>query len=75
MDNIERASVKIKQCGIIAILRGDFSVEDMFRVGEALLAGTVTVMEATLNSPSALKAIPQLRQHFGVEMLIGAGTV
>ena len=60
---------------MIAILRGDFSVEDMFRIGEALLAGTVTVMEATLNSPSALTAIPKLRQHFGDAMLIGAGTV
>ena len=75
LNNIERASTLIKRCGIIAILRGDFSVEDMFRIGEALLAGTVTVMEATLNSPSALTAIPKLRQHFGDAMLIGAGTV
>ncbi|MCI0552496.1 MAG: bifunctional 4-hydroxy-2-oxoglutarate aldolase/2-dehydro-3-deoxy-phosphogluconate aldolase [Anaerolineae bacterium] len=75
MDSIEAAREKIKQSGIIAILRGDFSVEDMIRLGEALIAGTVTVMEVTLNSPAALTALPQLRDHFGDEMLVGAGTV
>ena len=75
MDKIETASQQIKQCGIIAILRGDFSIDDMLHIGETLLAGTVTVMEVTLNSPSALTALPQLRHHFGEEMLVGAGTV
>ena len=75
MNSIESASEKIKQTGIIAILRGDFSVEDTIRLGEALIAGTVKVMEVTLNSPSALTALPQLRKHFGDEMLVGAGTV
>ena len=73
MDSITAAE-KIKKSGIIAILRGDFSVEDMIRIGEALSAGTVTVMEVTLNSPSALTALPKLREHFGEGMLVGAGT-
>lgn len=75
MDKIETASGQIKQSGVIAILRGDFSVKDMLRIGEALMAGTITVMEVTLNSPSSLTALPQMRHHFGDEMLIGAGTV
>ena len=75
MDSAKAASTKIKQSGIIAILRGDFSVEDMLRIGEALTRGEVNVMEVTLNSSSALIALPELRQHFGDEMLIGAGTV
>ena len=75
MDSIEAASEKIKQSGIIAILRGDYSAEDMIRIGEALIIGTVKVMEVTLNSPSALTALPKLRDHFGNEMLVGAGTV
>ena len=75
MNSIESASEKIKQTGIIAILRGDFSAEDTIRLGEALIAGTVRVMEVTLNSPSALTALPQLRKHFGDEMMVGAGTV
>ncbi len=73
--NIESTSQRIKQAGIIAILRGDYSVDDLLRIGDALLAGTVTVMEVTLNSPSALTALPELREHFGDEMLVGAGTV
>ena len=68
-------AVKIKACGIIAIIRGDFSVDDTLRIGDALFAGAVTVMEVTLNSPSALESLPKLRDHFGDEMLIGAGTV
>lgn len=75
MDSIEAASEKIKQGGIIAILRGDFSTADMIRIGEALMTGTITVMEITLNSPSALTSLPQIHEHFRDEMLIGAGTV
>lgn len=73
--SIETTSATIKQAGIIAILRGDFSVADMLRIGDALLAGSVSIMEVTLNSPFALQALPQLREHFGNQMLIGAGTV
>lgn len=69
------ASRWIKQCGIIAIIRGDYSADDTLRIGDALLAGGVTVMEVTLNSPSALTALPKLRGHFEETMLVGAGTV
>ena len=75
MDSVESTSQRIKQNGIIAILRGDFSSDDMLRIGDALLAGTVKVMEVTLNSPAALGALPKLREHFRTEMLVGAGTV
>ena len=75
MDSVESTSQRIKQNGIIAILRGDFSIDDMLRIGDALLAGTVKVMEVTLNSPAALGALPKLREHFRTEMLVGAGTV
>ncbi|HZM24922.1 MAG TPA: bifunctional 4-hydroxy-2-oxoglutarate aldolase/2-dehydro-3-deoxy-phosphogluconate aldolase [Anaerolineales bacterium] len=75
MHSVEAASEKIKQSGVIAILRGDFLVEDMIRIGEALRTGTITVMEVTLNSPSALTALPKLRDHFRDGMLVGAGTV
>lgn len=75
MDTIESTSQCIKQAGIIAILRGDFTVDELLRIGEALLAGTITAMEVTLNSPSALTALPKLRERFGDDMLVGAGTV
>lgn len=75
MNNIETTSQKIKASGIVAILRGDYFVEDCLHIGEALLAGGVTAMEITLNSPSALTILARLREHFGNEMLTGAGTV
>ncbi len=75
MEPIEKVSSQIKECGIIAILRGDFSTADMLRICEALLAGGVNVMEVTLNSTSALDALPRLREHFADKMLVGAGTV
>ncbi len=75
MSKIEGTAQKIKQCGIIAIIRGDFSVDEMLRICTALLAGSVTVAEVTLNSPAVLNALPKLRKHFGRELLLGAGTV
>jgi 2-dehydro-3-deoxyphosphogluconate aldolase / (4S)-4-hydroxy-2-oxoglutarate aldolase len=73
--NIEQASQKIKSCGIVAIIRGDYSVNDMLRISTALLAGSVSVVEVTLNTPAVLEALPKLRNHFGDDLLIGAGTV
>src|SRR5262245_23631358 len=75
MGSIEEISEKIKHRGIIAILRGDFSVDDILRISEALLAGKVTVIEVTMNSRAALTSLPRLRDQFGDEMLVGAGTV
>jgi 2-dehydro-3-deoxyphosphogluconate aldolase/(4S)-4-hydroxy-2-oxoglutarate aldolase len=75
MDFVEATSQQIKQSGIVAIIRGDYSVDDTLRIGEALLSGGVTAMEVTLNSPTALAALPQLRKQFDGTMLIGAGTV
>ncbi len=45
MGSIESTSEKIKQSGIIAILRGDFSVDDILRIGDVLLKGIVTLIE------------------------------
>jgi 2-dehydro-3-deoxyphosphogluconate aldolase/(4S)-4-hydroxy-2-oxoglutarate aldolase len=72
---IEQTSQLIKQAGLIAILRGGFTVDDMIRIGEALRLGGVTTMEVTLNSTNALAALPKLREYFGTSMLVGAGTV
>ena len=74
-NTIETSTQKIKQAGIIAILRGDYSTDEFLRIGEALLAGSITVMELTLNSPNALASLPQLLDHFGDRLLVGAGTV
>src|SRR5512138_3204328 len=73
--SIDTSSQQIKECGIIAIVRGDFSVNDTLRIGDALLRGNLNILEITLNSPIALQALPKLREYFKEYMLVGAGTV
>ncbi|MEM7130157.1 MAG: bifunctional 4-hydroxy-2-oxoglutarate aldolase/2-dehydro-3-deoxy-phosphogluconate aldolase [Chloroflexota bacterium] len=59
---------------IVAIVRLD-SGELLIEVTEALLAGGISVIEFTLTTPGALKAIEQTVTQFGERVLIGAGTV
>jgi len=66
---------RIKELGIIAIIRGSFTVQEMMGIGDALLAAPVLTMEVTLNTPSALDAIRDLRARYGKNMVVGAGTV
>jgi len=73
--SIHLAVERIKQTGLIAIVRGDFSVSKIVKVGAALVSAQLNVMEVTLNSADALAAIAQLRREFGERLLVGAGTV
>ena len=72
---IDEATRRIKQDGIIAIIRGDYPLPRILDTGEALLAGGVTIGEVTLNSPGCLEAIPKLRGRFADRLIVGAGTV
>lgn len=73
--SIHLAVERIKQTGLIAIVRGDFSVSKIVKVGAALVSAQLNVMEVTLNSADALAAIAKLRREFGERLLVGAGTV
>ncbi len=66
---------RIKDEGIVAIVRGDFPSHKILEIGDALLAAPLPVMEVTLNTPGALELIGMLRARFGENMIIGAGTV
>lgn len=61
--------------GLIAIVRGDFSVREQEAIAAALLASGVRVLEITLNTTDALPGIGRLNERFSGELLIGAGTV
>jgi len=74
-ESISEIAARIKEIGIIAIIRGSFSIEEMLGIGDALLAAPVLIMEVTLNTPSALDAIRELRDRYGENMVVGAGTV
>jgi Entner-Doudoroff aldolase len=73
--NIEQTISLIKLGRIIAIIRGDFSLDKLIEIGDALLAAPILAMEVTLNTSNALEAIARLRDRAGENMLVGAGTV
>ncbi len=65
---------RIRASGLVAIIRGNFSLSQILAIAEVLAAAT-PIMEVTLNTTSALEAIQALRRQFGDRLLIGAGTV
>jgi 2-dehydro-3-deoxyphosphogluconate aldolase/(4S)-4-hydroxy-2-oxoglutarate aldolase len=69
------AAQRIRQTGLIAIIRGQFSRQQVVGIAETLLAHQIPVVEVTLNTTGALESISYLREHFADRMLVGAGTV
>lgn len=65
---------QIKEQKVIAIIRG-YNPEEAVSIAGALKAGGIRLVEITLNSPQAIKAIEAVSEDVGDEMLIGAGTV
>ncbi|MFV0449089.1 MAG: 2-dehydro-3-deoxy-6-phosphogalactonate aldolase [Vibrio sp.] len=64
----------LKQCPIIAILRG-LTPDNCIEIGEVLYENGVRIMEVPLNSPSPFESIRKMVKHFQGKALIGAGTV
>ena len=61
--------------GLVAIVRGEFSVGEQEAIAEALLAGGVRILEITLNTTDALTGVRRLNERFPDDLLVGAGTV
>lgn len=70
----QQVSQVICEDGLVAIVRGDFSLVEQQAIGEALLAGGVRILEVTLNTKDALTGIRHLSANFP-KLLVGAGTV
>ncbi len=62
------------EVGIIPVVRASSPKEAML-AAEAVCAGVVPVVEATMTVPGAVDVIAQLTRSMGSEVLIGAGTV
>ena len=73
--SIARSTEFVLENGLVAIVRGNFPAQKLLQIGDALLAAPVLVMEVTLNTTGALEGITLLRERFGENMLVGAGTV
>lgn len=59
---------------VVAVVRLD-SGEQLIHVAEALKAGGLIAIEFTMSTPGALDMVKQAAAHFGVNVLMGAGTV
>jgi 2-dehydro-3-deoxyphosphogluconate aldolase/(4S)-4-hydroxy-2-oxoglutarate aldolase len=66
---------QIRGCGLIAIIRGKFSRDQILGIAEVLQATGIPTVEVTMNTTGALESITYLRKKFGHKMLVGAGTV
>jgi len=64
----------LKQCPIVAILRG-VTPDEIDAIGDALVDAGVTIIEVPLNSPQPFESIKRLAVRHGERALIGAGTV
>lgn len=64
---------RIQRTGLVPVLRAS-SVDQGFRVAEAILAGGCDVLEVTMTVPGAVELIARLVKE-RPEVLVGAGTV
>ena len=65
---------RLESMGLVPVLRSKSAAEAHGLV-EAMLAGGVTVMEVTMTIPGAISVIRSLREKYGDQLLLGAGTV
>jgi Entner-Doudoroff aldolase len=74
-DPHDAVAERIREGGIIAMIRGDFPVAHMLAIGETLADASISIIEVTFNSANALEAIAALGERLADRALIGAGTV
>jgi len=74
MTALERFRAHLRECPLVAILRG-LMPDEAEPVGEALVAAGFRLIEVPLNSPQPLESIARLAALFGETAMIGAGTV
>jgi len=65
---------RIKSIGIIPVVRAS-SGDEALQAVEAIRAGGLPIVEITMTVPGAVGVIEKLADHYGDEVLVGAGTV
>lgn len=72
--NKEQTLNRVKQTGLLAVLRGP-TPDLTYSMVEALVAGGVIGIEVTYTTPNAVEVVQGLRQRFGDDILLGMGTL
>ncbi|MCK4790309.1 MAG: bifunctional 4-hydroxy-2-oxoglutarate aldolase/2-dehydro-3-deoxy-phosphogluconate aldolase [Anaerolineales bacterium] len=70
----EKQNEMIREAGVIAIIRARTS-EILIEAAEAINTGGLNIIEVTMTTPDALNVIKKASEHFGDQVLFGAGTV
>ncbi|WP_283135063.1 bifunctional 4-hydroxy-2-oxoglutarate aldolase/2-dehydro-3-deoxy-phosphogluconate aldolase [Rhizohabitans arisaemae] len=68
------APVQIVTTGVVAILRAH-TADHVVRTADALVEGGITCIELTATTPGFIDTLRGLRQRYGGEIAIGAGTI
>jgi len=71
---IDEVVRRIEEIGIIPVVRAA-TVDEATRAVEAICAGGIPVVEITMTVPNAISVIREVAQHYGKQVLVGAGTV
>jgi 2-dehydro-3-deoxyphosphogluconate aldolase/(4S)-4-hydroxy-2-oxoglutarate aldolase len=75
MDNKQEILSKIRQGGLVAVVRAE-NPEKAFMIVDACIEGGVAAIEITYTVPGATEIIKELRQKYiSGQIIIGAGTV
>lgn len=74
MTTLETFHARLRECPLVAILRG-IAPPEAEPIGEALVAAGIRLIEVPLNSPDPLASIEALAMRLGERAMIGAGTV
>jgi len=74
MVSVEDAARKIREIGVVPVLRATSAREALF-AAQAVCTGGIPIVEVTMTVPGAIEVIAQLADAAGNEVLIGAGTV
>lgn len=74
MNAREEVKSRLRQCPLVAIIRG-VTPDEAEAIGGAIFDAGIRIIEVPLNSPEPLESIARLARRFGEDALIGAGTV
>jgi 2-dehydro-3-deoxyphosphogluconate aldolase / (4S)-4-hydroxy-2-oxoglutarate aldolase len=70
----EKALGQIREIGLVPIVRAP-SAEDALLAAEAIIAGSIGILEVTMTVPHALQVMEKVADKFGDKVLLGAGTI
>ena len=74
MSALDRLRLYLRECPLVAIIRG-ISPDETEAIGDAIFEAGIRIIEVPLNSPEPLKSIEKLAVRFGDRALVGGGTV